>query len=699
MIDIRVKNSLFGKRVKADVDGQRYLFKKENGIYKHIEPSKLEKKIVSFGLIPAMLWVYSAGNLFGKTKEDKKDYEQIEKYVSNLEELVETPVPANPTIPSEVIKQLVYNNNFKGWKYDLEKNKLVPYSEENNNNSATKDNTGKKSEEKKDKKGLSTGAIVGIVLGAAALGTGAYFLLKGKKSENNNGPTPDNPDLTVICYTLNGTKENNAVALIDGQKFNTSNGQYTFKDIGQGSHSVDFEGNVWSQWLYVRDSLNGSNIEKKDVADTSANVNVTSNKTIYLVKIPSDWDMNTIAKYLEEFNSGLYKFKNSLIPVVVHKEYTGDTTEAERVIDSNLTQMNDSQKKGEFDVRQRFEKQSSANDPKIDIRIKDIHWTAYTHGEILNGFEITNTNIQMPGRAENVRYRSMVEELFEGITHTDQDELYNYVLDGESYKEILKQVMMVWAHSDPGMRFTQGSSSAQTASKVTNNSRNINPEQILLARDRYENPAVTLNRTIGKKGNVGVSLSGRGRDKSINFSGNYNLGRGNLFFNSNGRDILTGVYQNIFGHDISVTYDSLNKQAKFVGGIKPIKNTSVNIHVNNLVDMNNVFLSARYDGKNIGAAVAIDNIVNPNNITVQTNIDVKDLSAFVNFCHNKFGYDMTLAGVSYRIGDVALVANASSMGKKLNSFDIGVLAKTFSLLYGKDILGKDKISVSVNYQF
>ena len=105
--------------------------------------------------------------------------------------------------------------------------------------------------------------------------------------------------------------------------------------------------------------------------------------------------------------------------------------------------------------------------------------------------------------------------------------------------------------------------------------------------------------------------------------------------------------------------------------------------------------------------LSIDNVLAPSSISVSTNLNVKGLSTFLDFSHSLFGYDClssssydhAVAGVTYKIGDVQFMADASSMGRKLNSFDIGLLAKAFSLLYGKDALGKDKVSVSVHYQF
>lgn len=284
---------------------------------------------------------------------------------------------------------------------------------------------------------------------------------------------PDVPDipnkynLLIYCYSLQGTLVGDARVSIDNQTYDTSGGQVSVT-LESMWYNIDFISDaVWDAWLFVRDNLSGANIDQKDAVDRNAEIFLSSGKTLYLIKIPKSWDMDTISPYLGG-NFGMFKLKPTsypgTIPVVVHKEYSGDTSEAERVLDSNLTQMNNSQNMGSFDIRIRFERQATESDPKIDVRLKEGKGIYdASHREHLSGYFITNSDIRLPGQAEFVHFSVTLEELFEGITHQSNDDLFIALLFGnfrtsEVYNELAKQVMMVWAHSSPGMKFLGGTS-------------------------------------------------------------------------------------------------------------------------------------------------------------------------------------------------------------------------------------------------
>ena len=283
----------------------------------------------------------------------------------------------------------------------------------------------------------------------------------GGKHNGGNGPGPDlNPDLTLHCLNLNGGSVIGAQTIVDGTAYNTTNGVYTIEDLDIGLHSVDYQhDSVWDAWLFVRTSLSGENIEQKDSLDREARINITSDTDVYLIKIPKAWDMDTVALYLEERN-GMYKFTGNppyTVPVIVINEY-GDITEAQRVLESNLTQMNNAQIRGNFtSPRVGFEIQTLAPDPRIDVYFKDIFPQQSIHGELVSDYQITNTRIELPGAEENTLFSKTLEELFGGITHTEiPDELYIKLLNGENYNDLANQVMMCWAQFDEGTHFEGG---------------------------------------------------------------------------------------------------------------------------------------------------------------------------------------------------------------------------------------------------
>jgi hypothetical protein len=286
------------------------------------------------------------------------------------------------------------------------------------------------------------------------------------------------PSLNIICYTLDGVRDQGANVTIDGVAYITSNAEVTVKNLTKGSHSVDYEDpDVYSQWLIVRNSLNGENIQQKDVIDTDSNVPVTSDTTLYLLKIPKGWDMNQVANYLDD-GSGLYKIRASTIPVVEYDEYNGDLTEARRILDSNINQSNSAQKRGEFTIeRQKFVKQSSASDPKIEVHFQDINSLSASHGELLSGNEITNTLLKLPGDKKYTYPIITTHEWFQGMTHTGNDDLIKYLLasDGysETYTDLANKVIMNYVNFDPGTRFSDTAYVASAQSRVTKMNKNI----------------------------------------------------------------------------------------------------------------------------------------------------------------------------------------------------------------------------------
>jgi len=644
------------------------------------------KKAISAGLMTAFLGIYSEANkLFGKTEDVKQVYPVVQTL----------PAPRSINIPDVKIESVDVPYPPKSFRYDLNKNKLIPVEEYEQKKVQENKSKDGEPEAKKEKKGswFSRNWYWAVPAGIAAAAGIEYAvgdpLHIFKKKIIPPKPPEEKPDVTVVCYNLNGVREQGSRVILDGNYYDTSNGEVTVKDIAKGSHSFDYEDpDVYSQWLIVRNSLNGTNMQQKDVADTDSNMSITSDTTVYLLKIPKSWDMSKISNYLEDslMNKGLYKFKNSTIPVVEKNLYNGDASETKRLIQSNVTQMNNAQKRGEFTAeRQKFDlKDYDANntvpDPKIDIEIKDIGPNDATHGELLSGNEITNTLIKLQGDVKYIDFDTVVHEMFQGITHTgSNDVIMKYLHDGETLNELAKEVVMVYVNSNPGTKFLTGSGSAQSlsAKKISKNKSG-----------EYDTPSLDLNKDLGNDENINLRLSGRENDKRVGVGGRFNVGNGSATLNIGSDGVVARLYQKLLGNDINVSY--VNGTTMFEGGANLSKRASVNVYIPDMKNPENAFLTGRYKGRDIDATLGI----RPGSMTVRTQIDLDKIEGVLDFYKDKFG-SRTLVGFGYKLGNMNLVA-ISSKFSDLTSYDICIIWKMLALTYGKDITGKDKISVCIS---
>ena len=322
---------------------------------------------------------------------------------------------------------------------------------------------------------------------------------------------------------MNGEKEQGAEVVVDGVAYATSNGEVTVKDLTKGNHSFDYnDPDVWGQWLIVRNDLNGSNIQQKDIVDTDSSISVNADTTVYLLKIPKSWDMPGIGNAIDYYGVGLRKFKKNLIPMVVNNLYSGDASKTKNYINQSSSEFNKSQIRGEFTSERQKTEVSDFNasnpvaDPKAEITIKNIGPFDASHAEYFTGYEITKTMLELAGNPSYVDFDMIVHEHIQGFTHLENDTIMRSLHDGQSYTKLGKDSVMTYVQFDPATRFKSSNASPSQSAKQTNMQKSSNMKD-------EQTPSLDLNTNIGEDANVSLSMSGRGADKRIGIGGRFNI--------------------------------------------------------------------------------------------------------------------------------------------------------------------------------
>jgi len=192
---------------------------------------------------------------------------------------------------------------------------------------------------------------------------------------------------------------------------------------------------------------------------------------------------------------------------------------------------------------------------------------------------------------------------------------------------------------------------------------------------------------LNQKSSIDLSLSPEGK---INLAGNYDLGNGKIMLATDltGKNLVIGADKRIGQQYFAVIYDSqsgkttLNSTFALPGGI------SLAGGIDNIMQPKVVPLSLSYAKNNISVSGAVDNALNISYAAGQASFSTDNITGAVNYIYNKLGPDMIGAGIAYNMGKYMLTGNISK-SNNMTAFDIGFLAKTFSIL-------EKKASFSIN---
>ncbi len=282
---------------------------------------------------------------------------------------------------------------------------------------------------------------------------------------------------------------------------------------------------------------------------------------------------------------------------------------------------------------------------------------------------------------------------------------YFELLNGEGLTDLGKDVLLLYANADAGTYWYASETSAQRAA-ASNTIRNPGA-----MRTENRNASLSKSVQIGKKANLRASMSGKGSDVNLGFGADYALDNGSIsgYFDLTNKILRAGYNQRLLDGalDFKLRYmgSSFNKQIAFETGIKPTRNTNINLLVNNLLcPENNIFLNAGYDGKIFDASVA----VNKDNVMVRADVNFNNIGAFISQAYRAFDNSKaTNLGLSYRIGNMQFIANANMLNKDLTGLDLGLAGQkiadnlnlSYSIAGGIDYQKKPEIKVSLNLQF
>jgi hypothetical protein len=625
--------------------------------------------------------------------------------------IVETSIPKANNSSLEAILSKSIPVNYAGKKLDWKTGNWIEDEEANTVNHWKE--AGEDSQKGKDaKEGFNPFSINNLlweVPVVAAIGTAIYFLTK-KKTPTPPIITPGTEyyvNLELLDMTsLNGNSFVSKKTVDDGRIIYNGTtldaGVRTFTHkIPAGSTDytikLNYTGSVLDNVLCIRKSGEKSNlvqtlgtdatVELKSVADASHNVNLE------LYKIPNWVNIDWVKEALVQ---GTAVYNHDITVYIVNDEYSASEWPAAKqssipYINKVLPQI--AEATGARAIV--LDENATAGDLKVRLG-KSLQYVNPSAGIIANSGIISNSDIKISAIPLEAHY--YLEEAYHAMGIRDDirpGSLADYISDKtDTLNRFGKALMRINYFLNPNTQLGTASAAAKaTASRANNNRTGNNPADFFRneSRDAYLN----LRERLGDKGNVGVSLAGSGNRKSILVNGNYMLGTGDLFFEA-GNVVRAGFSQNVLGQAVRVVYDGSTNRVQFAGGFRPMQNTLVNLAVDNLLRPQNILLNARYDSQNLGAMISVDNIMQPRNISIGANVSVESLGAFLNYTYNAFGASATRFGITAQIGnEVQIIANGTQYNKQA-SFDIGVLAKTFSLLYGKDALGKDKVSISVS---
>ena len=722
------------KARKLRINDEKYDIKKhkQENVYL-VEPHKprnIGKKAMSVGLMSTMLWLYTArNNLFGKSNNEKETAEQGEAYnpskPKNPDKTNDSSVNMESYGFNNLEKQVseIYGYNGKGklikYTYNMDKDELVPVYENDLKKEEAKtledkvnDADDAKVEKKKGKNTLLyvIGALVGAYILADGLSDGEWFDFNFKKKNgDDDNHVIVNPDLTVKCYKLkrDGSLEivPDANIRIGSNNYTASNGEHTVIDIGTGSFEVNYtDPSVWDKILFVREGTESSkpNIEKRDFRDFSSPVTVNSDRTVYLIKLDKEIHVNEAKKYVDD-GYGMYKFDiaaGGTLPVVINNVWGGDITEAKRMIEKNCTNITNAAH-GRLTLNPQT---TEASGTRMDIYLKDIESIESIHGEYLNGNKITGAVVELPGRAEETDFQVTLQEIMGGLTHMGSL-YYGPLLNGEGLTDLGKDVMLLYVNADAETYWYASESSAQTAAA----SNSIRNPGVISSESRSASLSKSIQ--IGKKANLRASMSGKGSDVNLAFGADYALDNGSIsgYFDLTNKVLRANYNQMLLGGAVDLklryTRSSFDRQIAFETGIKPTRNTNINLLVNNLLcPENNVFLNAGYDGKIFDASVA----VNKDNIMVQADVNFNNAGAFINQAYRSFDNSKaTNLGLSYRIGNNQFIVNANMINKDLTGLNLGLAGQKisdninlgYSIAGGFGYLKKPEIKISLNLQF
>jgi len=214
----------------------------------------------------------------------------------------------------------------------------------------------------------------------------------------------DNSEATITAfflYKIDGTKGTGKLYIndklvgsgtgkIEVNKFEV-NADYSIRCEMEGTHD---------QWTILRHTLYGQNIIQKDTTMTEliyTNSSFYDGNDIYLMKIPSNWNMSLYGKYLDPQGDGMEAFGNR-IDVVIEKIFT-DGNMAEDIIKTFVEESENAQIVGDFtEPRRKYSLQYSGNYKQIYMTLKNIKsWqSVITYGQDEDG-RILHSLISIPG--------------------------------------------------------------------------------------------------------------------------------------------------------------------------------------------------------------------------------------------------------------------------------------------------------------
>ena len=139
---------------------------------------------------------------------------------------------------------------------------------------------------------------------------------------------------------------------------------------------------------------------------------------------------------------------------------------------------------------------------------------------------------------------------------------------------------------------------------------------------------------------------------------------------------------------------------RFQGRVKPSKETSINVLVDNLLHPNYIPVQFGYNRNSMTAEIRVNNLLEPNQISGQTNFNLDKFNAFLCYGLNTRGPDTARFGGDYNFSkDGRIGFTISGYNNNLTNIDLGIFLKALSLVYERDNIGNNSVRLSISKQF